>query len=220
MRSLGQLSIAGHSLEDCLQAFVVNRVAGFLRKDVAGICQGISLNPVKEGFTRDDLCRVLTRSSRVITLTRRNFLKQYISYLNVQQEINSGHEVPYHLYRPEGCYLDRRFELNSVATVKQVNRLKEIAEKFESVTENLPCPRLKLDYENHLYPDDKTDLFSAVSDFLDIPESGAWTQYRPGTSCDGIYHKLLSNDLAQLISNFDVIQDEPELKPYLNGEVD
>jgi hypothetical protein len=150
-----------------------------------------------------------------MVLTRKNLLKQYISHLNVRAEAEARHDLPYKSYRQDGRVTDRKFVvgLQAVAKIEHYDRQRQ---KLLDMAGTLDVPKLYLTYEDHINVRDKAPLLKAVSEFLEMDLPEVWhVDQRPAAEAPR-YHKLVSDDLRQVIENYDEIAEIPSIAKFLD----
>jgi hypothetical protein len=187
----------------------------FLESSSAEQINGASINPFKDRMSAADLHRVVNRETHVMVLTRRNLLKQYISQLNVQAEMEAKHVIPYKSYRQDGRVTDRKFFVSPQAVAK-IEQLDLQRQRLLEAADTLDVPKLYLTYEDHINVSDKEPLLSAVSEFLEVDPPENWSvDERPAAEAPR-YHKLVSDDLRQVIENYDEIAEIPSMAKFLH----
>jgi hypothetical protein len=187
----------------------------FLKSSSPDQILGASINPFKDRMNSADLHRVVNRHTRIMVLTRRNLLKQYISHLNVQAETEARHVIPYKSYRQDGRVTDRRFVISPQA-IAEIEQLDGQRQKLLDMVDTLEAPRLCLTYEDHINISDKEPLLNAVSEFLELDLPEVWpVDQRPAADAPR-YHKLVSDDLARVIENYDEIAENPSIAKFLD----
>jgi hypothetical protein len=176
---------------------------------------GASINPFKDRMNSADLHRVVNRHTRIIVLTRSNLLKQHISHLNVQAETEAQHVIPYKSYRQDGRVTDRKFVISPQA-IAEIEQLDSQRQKLLGMVDTLEVPSLCLTYEDHINIGDKEPLLKAVSAFLELDLPQVWhVDQRPAADAPR-YHKLVSDDLARVIENYDEIAQIPSIAKFLD----
>lgn len=185
-----------------------------LRGSSANIMVGASLNPLKERMSAADLSKVINEDTRIIVLTRSNVLKQYISHLNVEAERAAGARKPHHVYNDAKRSSGRKFHITEKAIDKIINLEYQRNCLFEMI-DSLDVPKLFLNYEEHIFVGDKSRLVTQLTQFLDLEESHAW---QPETGAKGRtskYHKIVKDDLREVIQNYDSLPNHPVIGKYL-----
>ena len=175
---------------------------------------GATVNPLKEHMTEGDLHKVINNGTRVIVLTRKNLLKQHISQLNVKAEKEAGTERPYKSYRHDGTTTNRRFRISTEA-ITEIESLSEHRERLLQMVANLHVPKLFITYEEHINVSNKEPVLRAFADFLEIDYPDTWPTDEPQAENAPRYHKLVSDDLHDVIENYNDIATNPVMAQFL-----
>jgi hypothetical protein len=175
---------------------------------------GASVNPLKEQMAEPDLRQIVNTGTRIIVLTRKNLLKQHISHLNVSAEQEAGAKMPYKSYRHDGQTTQRKFFISPDA-VSSIEKLDRNRERILTMVEKLDNPKLFITYEEHINVNEKEPVLRAFAEFLDIEYPDIWpTDDQPAEDAPR-YHKLVSDDLRDVIENYDDIASNPVLAKFL-----
>jgi hypothetical protein len=175
---------------------------------------GASINPFKEGLTEATLRQVVNPATRLIVLSRDNLLKQHVSHLNVLAEKEAGTIRPYKSYNEEGRVTDRRIHVGAEA-LAAIDWLERQRRGLFDIVASVDVPKLFLTYEEHINVTDKEPTLALLSEFLKVPIAPAWREdIRPVANAPK-YHKLVSDDLRQVIENFDEIAAHAAMRKYL-----
>jgi hypothetical protein len=175
---------------------------------------GASINPFKEGLSEATLRQVVNPATRLIVLSRDNLLKQHISHLNVLAEKEAGTIRPYKSYNEDGRVTDRTLHVGPEA-VAAIDRLERQRRGLFDIVESVDVPKLFLTYEEHIHVADKEPTLALLSEFLGVAIAPAWREdIRPVANAPK-YHKLVSDDLRQVIENYDEIAANATMQKYL-----
>lgn len=175
---------------------------------------GASINPFKEALTEAALKRVVNPATRLIVLSRDNLLKQHISHLNVLAEKEAGTIRPYKSYNEDGSVTDRKIHVSSDA-VTAIDQLERQRRGLLEIVKSVNVPKLFLTYEEHINVTDKEPTLALLSEFLGVAIPPAWREdIRPVENAPK-YHKLVSDDLRQVIENYDEIAANAAMQKYL-----
>ncbi len=169
---------------------------------------GVAVNPMKETL---DYSKVLNKETKLIVLTRENHIKQWISVKNVHAERDEGHEKPFHAYSNDRANANRKFRIEEDDIVNILD-LKEKHQRFLNMMDNLESPKLRLTYEEDINADPR-QLMEKVADFLELGFSRRWEEEL--TTGKSGYHKLVNDDLREVIENYDELTAHEDLKVYL-----
>ena len=185
-----------------------------LTSSCESVVVGASINPFKEGLSEASLRQVVNPTTRLILLSRDNLLKQHISHLNVLAEKESGAIRPYKSYNEEGRVADRKIHVGPEA-VAAIDRLERQRRQLFDIVESVDVPKLFLTYEEHINVTDKEPTLTLLSEFLELPVAPAWREdIRPVANAPK-YHKLVSDDLRQVIENYDEVAAHAAMQQYL-----
>ena len=80
---------------------------------------------------------------------------------------------------------------------------------------NLHVPKLFITYEEHINVANKEPVLRAFADFLDIDYPEAWPTDEPQAENAPRYHKLVSDDLHDVIENYNEIAANPVMAQFL-----
>lgn len=175
---------------------------------------GASLNPFKEGLKAEHLKAAINGRTRVISLTRDNLLKQYISHLNVRSERQAGAPRPYKSYNATGAPTRRTFVIGEEA-VDEVRRLENLRGGLEEIVQQLDVPVLHLTYDHDVNALDKRPLIEKLAGFIGVDVPEAWRSILDGRPAATPYHKLVGDDLREVIENYEDAARNPVLARYI-----
>lgn len=185
-----------------------------LTTSTPGTIIGASINPFKERLKERELRRVLNSGTRVILLIRENLLKQHISHLNVLAEKKSGARFPYKSYSHDGRVTDRKFHIGPEA-VAEIEKLRDQRDKLLEMVNAIDVPRLELTYERHINVANKKPLLQKLAEFIDVEIPDAWRTDVPPSKNAPRYHKLVSDDLREVIENYSEIEGNAAMAEFL-----
>jgi hypothetical protein len=173
-----------------------------------------SVNPFKESMSEVELRRVVNEGTRIIVLTRENLLKQHISHLNVLAEKAAGTKRPYKSYNDHGHTTRRTFYISPDA-VAEIERLDCQRESLLRMVAGLDVPMLFLTYEQHINVESKEPARQALADFLEVESPDVWTKEVPPDTQAPRFHKLVSDDLREVIENYKEIAGNKAIAKFL-----
>ena len=217
-RVLSHSLLSTLKLDRPLRARLPNRKCQALHSYLSSSSQhcvhGASLNPFKERLAADDLTQIVTDKSRVVVLVRNNLLKQCVSELSVLAEKKSGAVNPHQAYGGSSVSAKRRFVIGP-QELERIRRREQLRERLLDLANSIDRPKLYLTYEDDINGSDKMPLINKLADFLQIDGNDGWKPDGLVKHESGLFRKLVSDDLEEVIENFDEVRNCPQLQPYL-----
>jgi len=140
---------------------------------------------------------------RVLVLERRNKLKQAISHASVHQRGSYASDLED--VEDETELVGQTFDV--AALEHQVTAAENRARRLRTVARRLRAPRISVTLED-MQADPKRE-FDAIFEFLGVPPAPDGFDYTAG------HTKLLSDDLRDVVANYDEFERSPILAPYL-----
>lgn len=140
---------------------------------------------------------------RVLLLERRNKLKQAISHASVHQRGSYASDLDE--VEDETELVGQTFDV--AALEHQVTAAENRARRLRTVAQRLRAPRLVVTLED--VQADPKRAFDEMFDFLGVPAAPSDFDYTAG------HTKVLSDDLRDVVANYDELQRSPILAPYL-----
>ncbi len=164
---------------------------------------GGTINPLKYGLKACDLREIVYPKVKIIVLLRRNMLKQAVSLYLARELDNWASSL--HMLEDKSKVCKREFDLarleELVICLKvQANQVTEFA---SSISDNF----LKLFYENIV--ETPKQAYSQVFDYVGASEVDDSFDFTDG------FQKIISDDLRDVIINFDDMKNYKFLKPYI-----
>lgn len=157
------------------------------------------LTPVGRRLT----VRVRRLPIRVVVLLRNNALKQAISQASARQRGTyafSRDEI-----EDESALHGQWFDVADL--VRKTQAIAARSARIRQVARELRADTMHVSYEQ-LQADPRATL-SSVFRFLEVPQAPESFNYTGG------YTKVLSNDLRDIVANYEELEKEPTLTPYL-----
>lgn len=181
---------------------------------------GQTMNPLKYELAADDIAEafrpagqasVLGRLGsrfrklplRVVLLVRTNSLKQAVSEMSAEKRGNWASDRS----RAGGTEAIAIETFDIAELQKKVKALSHRSIRLRRLMQSLHAEELEITYEE-LQTNPKA-LYGRVFDFLGVPPPPADFEYSAG------FTKLLSDDLREVIANFDEVRAVPEFAKYL-----
>jgi LPS sulfotransferase NodH len=166
---------------------------------------GQTMNPFKYKLRPRDVRRALGDTPiKLVVLLRENLLKQSVSaYLARERGYKSNRDWVRNTRALEG----REFDVREL--VGMVRDADHNSQRLVRFAERLRTPALNVTYEQ--LQTDPQESFATVFAFLGAPPAPAGFDYAAG------FKKMLSDDLREVVANFDDLEREPSLARYLTG---
>jgi LPS sulfotransferase NodH len=140
---------------------------------------------------------------RVLLLERRNKLKQAISHASVHQRGSYASDLDD--VEDEEELVGQTFDV--AALEHQVVAAENRARRLKTVANRLRAPRMTITLED--VQADPQREFDAMFEFLGVPPVPEGFDYTAG------HTKVLSDDLRDVVANYDELERSPILAPYL-----
>ena len=143
---------------------------------------------------------------KVVVLLRGDVLKQAVSQHLAQQRgdwFSNRDQVA------DPSVLQRQ-QVDVEALVQIVTTLRENADRLRALAADVRAPRHEVTFEE--LQADPAAAIGSVFDFLGVPRPDDGFDYTGG------HKKMLSDDLRQVVANYDDIERDPRLAPYLGRQ--
>jgi hypothetical protein len=165
---------------------------------------GGTINPLKYGLKACALHEIVYPKVKIIVLLRRNMLKQAVSFYMASEFYNNW-ASSLDLIEDKSKVCKREFDLARLEEL--VIRLKAQANQITEFASSISDNFLKLFYEDIV--ETPKQAYSKVFHYVGASEVDDSFDFTAG------YQKILSNDLRDVISNFDDMKNYKFLKPYI-----
>jgi LPS sulfotransferase NodH len=140
---------------------------------------------------------------KVVVLLRENVLKQGVSaYLSKRR---GNHISNRDWVKNQKVLSTQEFDIGELRAT--VQRLAESAANLRAFAHGLGTPTMDVTYED--LQGDPVGIFDSVFDYLEVSRPPSGFDYAAG------FRKMLSDDLRDVVANFDELQREPLLARYL-----
>ncbi len=170
---------------------------------------GGTINPLKYGLQTDDIRDLINKAKanninfKVILLLRKNLLKQGVSAYVAKESLN--YKSNYRRIQDKELVKKRDFDIAKLQEI--VGELTKKSKYLQEFAEDITDEYLSISYEDLLENPQWT--FTKVFDHIEaskVPDEFDFT---------GGYQKILSDNLEDIVNNFDELYKYPLLSKYL-----